>query len=136
MQPMLHNLNPANWKIFKKSRKKTGRSIASKAPSVQSKPLRVSTLSGKSATIKSNSAGTTKRKSAALKPSLPRKLRRSQANDVKLMGEEEHVCPYCLEQVHKSDKRGVVICQECGTWHHKDCWDLTGSCGVAHRNEL
>ena len=57
-------------------------------------------------------------------------------NDVKLMGEEEHVCPYCLEEVVKNDSQGVVVCPECGTWHHQDCWDVTGACGVAHRNEL
>jgi len=57
-------------------------------------------------------------------------------NDVKLMGEEEHVCPYCLEEVVRNDSQGVVICPECGTWHHQDCWNVTGACGVAHRNEL
>jgi hypothetical protein len=30
--------------------------------------------------------------------------------------------------VKKNDPRGVVICPDCGTWHHKDCWDVTGSC--------
>ena len=57
-------------------------------------------------------------------------------NDVKLTGEEEHVCPYCLEEVVRNDSQGVVVCPECGTWHHQDCWDVTGACGVAHRNEL
>jgi len=57
-------------------------------------------------------------------------------NDVKLTGEEEHVCPYCLEEVVKNDSQGVVVCPECGTWHHQDCWNVTGACGVAHRNEL
>ncbi len=57
-------------------------------------------------------------------------------HDVRLVGEEEHVCPYCLDEVKKNDSRGVEICRECGTWHHQDCWNLTGACGVAHRNEL
>ena len=64
----------------------------------------------------------------------PRRLRAK--NDVKLTGEEDHVCPYCLEEVSKNDSQSVVVCPECGTWHHQDCWDVTGACGVAHRNEL
>jgi ribosomal protein L37AE/L43A len=62
-----------------------------------------------------------------------RQLRRK---DVKLLGETEHRCPYCLELVKKNDSRGVVICADCKTWHHKDCWDITGSCQVAHRHDL
>ncbi len=65
--------------------------------------------------------------------SKPRRIRRK---DVKLLGETEHRCPYCLELVKKNDARGVVICPECKTWHHKDCWDITGSCQVAHRHDL
>lgn len=62
--------------------------------------------------------------------------RRLRKKDVKLLGETEHRCPYCLELVQKNDSRGVVICPECKTWHHKDCWDITGSCQVAHRHDL
>jgi len=57
-------------------------------------------------------------------------------NHVKLNGSEDHRCPYCLEEVHKNDPRGVVICPECGTWHHKDCWEITGSCQMAHKHAL
>jgi ribosomal protein L37AE/L43A len=64
------------------------------------------------------------------------KSRRLQRKDVKLLGETEHRCPYCLELVKKNDSRGVVICADCKTWHHKDCWDITGSCQVAHRHDL
>jgi ribosomal protein L37AE/L43A len=67
---------------------------------------------------------------------LPGKIFKGNLADVKLVGEEEHCCPYCLEEVVKGDNRGVTVCPECGTWHHQDCWSLTGSCGVAHRNEL
>ena len=63
----------------------------------------------------------------------PRRLHRK---DVKLLGKTENRCPYCLELVKKNDARGVVICPECKTWHHKDCWDVTGSCQVAHRHDL
>jgi hypothetical protein len=61
---------------------------------------------------------------------------RLRRKDVKLLGETEHRCPYCLELVQKNDLRGVVICKDCKTWHHKDCWDITGSCQVAHRHDL
>jgi hypothetical protein len=61
---------------------------------------------------------------------------RLRKKDVKLLGETEHRCPYCLELVQKNDSRGIVICPECKTWHHKDCWDITGSCQVAHRHDL
>jgi ribosomal protein L37AE/L43A len=70
------------------------------------------------------------------KKATKRKLLRNHNNDVKLVGTEDHRCPYCLEEVVKGDKRGVVICPECSTWHHKDCWDITGSCQVAHRHKL
>ena len=73
------------------------------------------------------------RKTTRLITSKPRRLFRK---DVKLLGETEHRCPYCLELVKKKDARGVVICPECKTWHHKDCWDITGSCQVAHRHDL
>jgi ribosomal protein L37AE/L43A len=64
------------------------------------------------------------------------RFRRLRKKDVKLLGETEHRCPYCLELVKKNDSRGVVICADCKTWHHKDCWDITGSCQVAHRHDL
>jgi hypothetical protein len=64
------------------------------------------------------------------------RFRRLRRKDVKLLGETEHRCPYCLELVQKNDSRGVVICPECKTWHHKDCWDITGFCQVAHRHDL
>lgn len=64
------------------------------------------------------------------------KPRRTRRKDVKLLGETENRCPYCLELVKKNDARGVVICPECKTWHHKDCWDITGSCQVAHQHDL
>jgi ribosomal protein L37AE/L43A len=57
-------------------------------------------------------------------------------NNVKLTGSEDHHCPYCLEEVRKNDPRGVWICPDCGTWHHRDCWEITGSCQIAHKHEL
>ncbi len=53
---------------------------------------------------------------------------------VQLAVYEEHRCPYCLEVVNRNDPRGVVECQVCHTLHHKDCWDITGSCQVPHLN--
>ena len=64
------------------------------------------------------------------------KQRTRRREKVMLKGETEHRCPYCMEIVKKNDPRGVVICPECKTWHHKDCWDVTGTCQVAHRHDL
>ena len=53
---------------------------------------------------------------------------------VQLAVYEEHRCPYCLEDVKRNDARGSVECPVCHTLHHKDCWDITGSCQVPHLN--
>lgn len=96
-------------------------------------------------TIKKNIKAVVQKKPARIVSSLdgPRlstlvasKSRRIRHKNVKLLGETEHRCPYCLELVKKNDARGVVICPDCKTWHHKDCWDITGSCQVAHRHDL
>ena len=47
---------------------------------------------------------------------------------------EEHRCPYCLDIVEKNDPRGVKICPICHTYHHSDCWAVTGSCQVPHQH--
>ncbi len=135
-QPVIDTINPANWQVTRDVSKQVKKITKTAEKVVSAKPVRVSAAS--KSTSKSVKTGTTVKptvkKPAAVKPAAARKPRNSQANDVKLMGEEEHVCPYCLEKVNKNDKK--VICPECGTWHHQDCWDLTGTCGVAHRNEL
>ena len=51
---------------------------------------------------------------------------------VRLATFEEHRCPYCLETVRRNDPRGSVECPVCHTLHHKDCWDITGTCQVPH----
>ena len=64
---------------------------------------------------------------------LPRARRRA---PVKLVGETEHRCPYCLEEVNPNDSAGVMICSVCHTYHHKACWDITGTCQVPHKQDL
>jgi hypothetical protein len=59
--------------------------------------------------------------------------RKTKNNHLRLVGSEEHRCPYCLEVVHRNDPRGVVICDICHAYHHKDCWDITGRCQVPHQ---
>lgn len=54
--------------------------------------------------------------------------------EVQLAAHEEHRCPYCLEDVKRNDARGTVECPVCHTLHHKDCWDITGTCQVPHLN--
>ena len=53
---------------------------------------------------------------------------------IKLALVEEHRCPYCLDNVNRTDKRGTVECEVCHTLHHKDCWEITGMCQVPHLN--
>jgi len=55
-------------------------------------------------------------------------------SSIKLVGDEEHICPFCLETVAKLDPRGRRICPRCKTWHHLDCWDVTGECQVPHQH--
>ncbi|MDK2980383.1 MAG: hypothetical protein PWQ55_730 [Chloroflexota bacterium] len=146
VQPVLDTLNPGNWQVTETVSQKvksitTAKPKPKKTVSAQSAPARpVHINAGRAASaavapvVIKPPTKSTKKKNATVKTSKPARSKRNQLNDVKLMGEEEHVCPYCLEKVDKNEE--IVICPECGTWHHKDCWDLTGSCGVAHRNEL
>ncbi len=61
------------------------------------------------------------------------KTRKKENNGLRLIGSEEHRCPYCLEIVEPNDRRGVMICDVCHAYHHKDCWDITGRCQVPHQ---
>jgi hypothetical protein len=45
---------------------------------------------------------------------------------------EEHRCPFCLEVVQPGTPS--VECDICHAVHHKDCWDVTGTCQVPHLN--
>jgi len=62
------------------------------------------------------------------------RLRRRQSQ-VRLEQNEEHRCPYCLEPVSRSDPRGFVVCKICHTYHHADCWAVTGMCQVPHHHD-
>lgn len=53
---------------------------------------------------------------------------------VRLLGVEEHRCPYCLDIVERRDPRGVVTCKLCRTRHHADCWAVAGMCQVPHHH--
>jgi hypothetical protein len=57
-----------------------------------------------------------------------------QPGRVRLLGVEEHRCPYCLDVVERHDPRGVVTCKVCHTRHHADCWAVTGMCQVPHHH--
>jgi ribosomal protein L37AE/L43A len=137
IQPVLDKAYPGNWNLLKKSKSIATKPLPIKKSMVE-KPV-LSVARPNSSIINSQPVTIHKRKAnmRSLKTlKLPGKFFKGSQTDVKLVGEEEHVCPYCLEEVTKGDSRGVTVCTECGTWHHQDCWSLTGSCGVAHRNEL
>jgi len=144
-----HQVNPTNWniklpKIGKKTSKpSSARNVKKSKPAAvknvtktKSPTVHVSAPSSKTTIKRTSIKSTTRKKPLKKKIKLPGIRALHTNNDVKLTGEEEHVCPYCLEEVVKNGSQGVVVCQECGTWHHQDCWDVTGACGVAHRNEL
>ena len=137
IQGVLAKPNPLNLKFWKKPKIRAAKRTSVKTTHIQKPVLSVA----RSSTSIARNKSVTKRKNSPVKP-VSKKLKmagnlfKGNQADVKLVGEEEHVCPYCLEEVVKGDSRGVMVCPECGTWHHQDCWGLTGSCGVAHRNEL
>ncbi len=66
------------------------------------------------------------------RPARSKKRKTSPGNAIRLIGQEEHRCPYCLELVNENDPAGVVICPVCHAYHHKNCWDITGTCQVPH----
>jgi hypothetical protein len=138
MQPVLNSLNPGNWQVTETVSQKVKGITAKPKQIAPAKPIHINTAPAASTAsapvVIKTPKKVSKKKSPIVKSAKLPRAKRSQPNDVKLMGEEEHVCPYCLEKVDKNEE--IVVCPECGTWHHKDCWDLTGSCGVAHRNEL
>jgi hypothetical protein len=76
--------------------------------------------------------------SPALSPMpLPRKrLGRKMQNPIRLVGREEMRCPYCLQIVERNDPHGIVVCPICKSAHHKECWDITGSCQVPHNHAV
>jgi adenylyltransferase/sulfurtransferase len=63
-----------------------------------------------------------------------RNQRRRIHSSIRLMESIEHRCPFCLELVESSDVRGKVECRICHTFHHADCWAVTGTCQVPHHN--
>jgi ribosomal protein L37AE/L43A len=132
-----YRINPKNWNLHLQS----AGTAKKKAASVKTTPASSRTTvrvasSSKSTAVKPAARPATVKSTPQKKLKLPKFGRKTANNDVKLMGDEDHVCPYCLEEVAKNDSRGIAICKECGTWHHQDCWDVTGACGVAHRNKL
>ncbi len=64
-----------------------------------------------------------------------RKAKKNTKPEIKFVGKEEHICPYCLDPVEDHDPRGVKICPICKTRHHADCWGITGACQIPHSNE-
>jgi hypothetical protein len=64
-----------------------------------------------------------------------RRVTLTRPSQVKLVGKAENRCPYCLEVVEPDDPRGVKICPICHTYHHADCWAVTGTCQVPHYQE-
>ncbi len=43
-----------------------------------------------------------------------------------------HICPVCNKRFHADDD--VVVCPECGTPHHRDCYEQLGHCANVERH--
>lgn len=138
IKPIMYQVNPINWNIkLPKIGGQTSKPVAARnVKKSASSSVHISSPSSKSTKKRASLKSTPRKRSLTKKIKLPGFRAHHTNNDVKLTGVEERVCPYCLEEVVKNDSRGVVICPDCGTWHHQDCWHVTGACGVAHRNEL
>lgn len=66
---------------------------------------------------------------------LPSQKREPKVNPrITFKGAIEHRCPYCLELVQPNDPRGIKICDICHTYHHADCWAITGMCQIPHHH--
>lgn len=44
----------------------------------------------------------------------------------------QYTCPVCDKRFENGDD--VVVCPECGTPHHRDCWEKTGCCFYEDRH--
>ncbi|HEX7556637.1 MAG TPA: RING finger protein [Leptolinea sp.] len=68
---------------------------------------------------------------------LPRKrLARKSYRSIRLVGKEELRCPYCLQLIDRKEQKSMVVCPICQSAHHKECWDITGSCQVPHNHAV
>jgi hypothetical protein len=65
-----------------------------------------------------------------------RRAGRKMKNPIRLVGREELRCPYCLQVIDRKDPHGVIVCPICKSAHHKECWDITGSCQVPHNHAV
>ncbi len=69
--------------------------------------------------------------------SLPRKhFSRKTHHPVRLIGKEELRCPYCLQIIEPHERKTMVVCPICHAAHHKECWEITGSCQVPHNHTV
>lgn len=134
------------WKrLFKKSRSDVSltmqgfdRNIIRPVGSFFKKLFEVNPLKTRSSTRMTTQPAAHRTISPVLSPTpLPRKrLGRKMHDSIRLVGREEMRCPYCLQVVERKDPHGIVICPICKSAHHKECWDITGSCQVPHNHAV
>ena len=107
---------------------------AEQMPTVPAPPEKGSSHTSRRSASRSRPAARTKgAPEKAVKTAKPARKRTGRRKlDLKLAGEEEHRCPYCLAPVKTDDLRGIVECKICHTLHHADCWEITGVCQVPH----
>jgi hypothetical protein len=86
---------------------------------------------GSGQTLSISPQPTSKAPKPTVKPVLHKSISKK-PKPIRLVGLEEHRCPYCLELVEENDPAGVVVCPICHANHHKSCWDISGTCQVPH----
>jgi hypothetical protein len=134
-----------NWlpKLALPKAKKSNSKVSRIAPSNREKPKARQASKKKSTTTlatQKTSAAPNKLAVVATSPSKTRQpakrtKKKNTKPEIKFVGKEEHICPYCLDPVLDHDPRGVKICSICKTRHHADCWGITGACQIPHSNE-
>lgn len=43
-----------------------------------------------------------------------------------MTGQKQSICPYCQSIIHHNEE--TIICPECNTVHHRECWDENHGC--------
>jgi hypothetical protein len=98
------------------------------ALAVQKKP-------NKNASLQNVAVGSAPKTSINKPSKRKNRVKSKEFKEIKLVGEIEHTCPYCLDKVEPKDPRGVKVCPICKTHHHADCWGITGACQIPHSQE-
>lgn len=130
---------PAPARAKKTVKKPSATRTGSRSTAKKTAPAKKAATAPKAAKVKKPAGSRAEKPAARAKaekldaPTKEARTRRKKTSpEIKLIGEAEHTCPYCLDPVLEHDPRGVKICPICKTRHHADCWGITGACQIPH----